>query len=75
MAIHSSILSWKIPWAEGPGSLQSMRLQKELDTTERLILSLSPYATCIDFLPGIKSFFQVSQRVDHKGTTAFLCRL
>ena len=24
MAIHSSILSWKILWAEGPGGLQSM---------------------------------------------------
>jgi len=24
MAIHSSILAWKIPWAEEPGGLQSM---------------------------------------------------
>ena len=24
MAIHCSILSWKIPWTEGPGELQSM---------------------------------------------------
>ena len=24
MAPHSSILAWKIPWAEGPGRLQSM---------------------------------------------------
>ena len=24
MAIHSSILAWKIPWTEEPGSLQSM---------------------------------------------------
>ena len=24
MAAHSSILSWKIPWAEEPGRLQSM---------------------------------------------------
>ena len=28
MAIHSSILSWGIPWREEPGGLQSMRLQK-----------------------------------------------
>ena len=28
MAIHSSILACKIPWTEGPGSLQSMGLQK-----------------------------------------------
>ena len=33
MAPHSSVLAWKIPWAEEPGRLQSMRL-KELDTTE-----------------------------------------
>ena len=26
MATHSSILAWKIPWAEGPGKLQSMGL-------------------------------------------------
>ena len=24
MATHSSILAWKIPWAEAPGVLQSM---------------------------------------------------
>ena len=24
MAIHSSILAWKIPWMEEPGRLQSM---------------------------------------------------
>ena len=27
MAIHSSILAWKIPWMEEPGGLQSMGLQ------------------------------------------------
>ena len=32
MAIHSSILAWKIPWTEEPGGLQSMGLQ-ESDTT------------------------------------------
>ena len=26
MATHSSILVWKIPWAEGPSKLQSMGL-------------------------------------------------
>ena len=35
MALHSSILAWKIPWTEEPGSLQSMG-SLELDTTERL---------------------------------------
>ena len=45
MATHSSILAWKIPWTEEPGSLQSMGLQRvghELATS--LFTSLShPY--------------------------------
>jgi len=28
MAIYSSILSWRIPWTEEPGRLQSMGLQR-----------------------------------------------
>ena len=28
MAIHSSILAWRIPWTEEPGGLQSMRTQR-----------------------------------------------
>ena len=28
MATHSSILAWKIPWAEVPGRLQSMGSQR-----------------------------------------------
>ena len=28
MATHSSILAWKIPWAEDPGRLQSMRFRR-----------------------------------------------
>ena len=35
IATHSSILSWRIPWTEEPGRLQSMESQ-ELDMTERL---------------------------------------
>ena len=35
MAIHSSILAWRIPWTEKSGGLQSMGL-KESDTTEQL---------------------------------------
>ena len=37
MESHSSILSWRIPWTEEPGRLQSMELQ-ESDTTEQLNL-------------------------------------
>ena len=28
IAIHSSILAWRIPWTEEPGGLQSMGLQR-----------------------------------------------
>ena len=28
IAIHSSILAWRIPWTEKTGELQSMRLQR-----------------------------------------------
>ena len=28
MATHSSILAWRIPWAEEPGGLQSMGSQR-----------------------------------------------
>ena len=39
MATHSSILTWRIPWTEEPGGLQSMRSQKPSDTTGQLTLS------------------------------------
>ena len=39
MATYSSILTWKIPWTEEPGKLQSMGVA-ESDTTEQL-------STCI----------------------------
>ena len=32
MAAHSSILAWRIPWTEEPGGLQSMGLQRVIDT-------------------------------------------
>ena len=35
MAIHSSILAWRIPWTKELGGLQSTG-GKESDTTERL---------------------------------------
>ena len=39
MAAHSSVLSWRSPWTEEPGGLQSTGC-RELDTTERLTLPL-----------------------------------
>ena len=34
MAIHSSILAWRIPWTEEPGGLQFHGGHRESDTTE-----------------------------------------
>ena len=42
MATYSSILAWRVPWTEEPGRIQSMGC-KDLDTTDRLILSLFSY--------------------------------
>ena len=38
MATHSSILSWRIPWTEEPGGLQSVGSQRVGDdlATERI---------------------------------------
>ena len=40
MAMHSSILAWKIPWTEDPGRLQSMGSQRvEHDWTTNTLLT------------------------------------
>ena len=45
IATHSSTLSWRTPWTEESGGLQSMGSEpstvQESDTTEQLMLSLS----------------------------------
>ena len=44
MAIHSSILAWRIPWTEEPGRLQSMGSQRvghDWETNARLLQSLA----------------------------------
>ena len=33
MGTHSSILTWRIPWTQEPGRLQSMGVTKESDMT------------------------------------------
>ena len=42
MATHFIILSWKVPWTEEPGWLQSMG-GNESDMTEQLTVSLFTY--------------------------------
>ena len=36
MAIHSSLLAWKIPWTEEPGGLQSMGISKSQTRLKQL---------------------------------------
>ena len=40
IAVHSSILAWRIPWTEEPGELQSRGGLKDLDMTKQLTLLL-----------------------------------
>ena len=37
MATHSSILAWKIPWAEEPGGLPSMGLQSQTQLSSHTV--------------------------------------
>ena len=36
METHSSILAWRIPWAEEPGGLQSMESQSQTQVREHV---------------------------------------
>ena len=40
MAIHSSILAWRIPWTEEPGGLQSMGSQTATEETHIFTVSI-----------------------------------
>ena len=43
MAMHSNILTWEIPWAEEPGRLWSIQLQRvehDLATEQQQIMSI-----------------------------------
>ena len=40
MAIHSSILAWRIPWTEEPGGLQSMGLQSWIQLSNEHVFSV-----------------------------------
>ena len=53
-ATNSSILTWRIPWIEEPGKLQSMRLQMDVtEVTKHIyvhVFSIFSDATCRDEL-------------------------
>ena len=53
MAIHSSILAWKIPWTEEPGrllSMESQRVRHDLATKQQ-----QQYVSI--YMPHLKIFF------------------
>ena len=60
MVTHSSILAWRILWTEEPGGLPSIRSQrvrhdKELDTTEQLMLLLLLHLKLILYYMSVTS--------------------
>jgi len=53
MATHSSILAWRIPWAEEPGGLQPMRLQS---LTQLKLLSNTDFQRKVNHKIGEHTF-------------------
>ena len=60
MAIHSSLLAWRIPWTEEPGGLQSMGSQSQM--TEQRSLTQAP---------RLKPLIDIGPRTSH--LLSFLC--
>ena len=51
MATHSSILTWRIPWTEEPGRIQSVGLQEsdmaeQLSTAHIFLIDMSIQVLC-----------------------------
>ena len=61
MAIHSSILAWKIPWMEEPGRLQSMGSQRVGHDWATFFLSLK-----------LKTYSQIKSPLHFYGTSGLL---
>ena len=55
MAIHSSIVAWKIPWTEEPGSYSPLG-QKQLDMTEQLRTLAGLVVRAMPLGAGMRSF-------------------
>ena len=64
MSTHSSVLSWRIPWTEEPGGLESLRDGKELDTTERTHTHLFLVVVTVKMLVARKAFSFVAVQID-----------
>ena len=62
MAIHSSILAWRIPWTEKPGRLQSMGSQRaKHDWVTSLSLMNSVFCTSTLFPPLLQEEVVISR--------------
>ena len=60
MAIHSSILAWRIPWTDEPGGLQSMGLQRlQFTSVTQSCLALSDPMNCS--MPGLPVHHQLPE--------------
>ena len=70
MATHSTILAWKIPWAEEPGRLYSPWSHKESDTTEQLHVQGISIPKCC-FWPG----YLIAHKHNAEDCETFLCAI
>ena len=69
MAIHSSVLAWKIPWTEEPGGLQVPRVGHDLATKAPppLTLLLHTVSTVSLLPPDVQVFHTSSNDVPSAG--------
>ena len=69
MAIHSSVLAWKIPWTEEPGGLQVVRVGHDLATKPPppLTLLLHTVSTVSLLTPDVQVFLTSSHDVPSAG--------
>ena len=57
METHSSILSWKIPWTEEPGGLQSQRVRRDWVTEHFTIWTFKTPFCCLLFIKLFLALF------------------
>ena len=78
MAAHSSVLAWRIPWAEEPGGLQSIRSQRvehDWSTLACMLYSLQAYSMVIKYFytlwndhhneSSYRSFYSISDHIPY----------
>ena len=71
MAIHSSILVWKIPWTEEPGRLQSTNIKLILKTQQYSPFFLNPLS--MDDYIAFFSITYLNRSVKNKLVNTSLC--